>query len=73
MEKPRSLSEVLQKQAEKYPDKIAYSVINTEGILSEEISYKSLFSFSKSFAKHIDNNAGDADAAILYFRQGLIT
>ncbi len=71
MEKPRSLSEMLQKQAEKYPDKIAYSFINTEGIISEEISYQSLLSSSRSLAKHIDNNAGDTDAAILLFPAGL--
>ncbi|GAL83174.1 non-ribosomal peptide synthetase module containing protein [Sporocytophaga myxococcoides] len=54
-----------------HPDKIAYSFINTEGILSEEITYKSLLSFCISFAKHIDNNAGDSDAAILLFPAGL--
>jgi|GEM_PF-4597733 len=71
MEKPRSLFEVLQKQAEKHPDKIAYTFINIEGNHSEEISYQSLLLFSKSFARYIDLHASEADAAILLFPAGL--
>lgn len=67
MSKVSNIIELLERQAECYPDKIVYQYLKNGETLDQSLTFNELYKQVKDLAAHIQNNSVQGDRALLLY------